>query len=53
MQEFVSFYFMAGVYIAVAVFVISAIVAVIEKVFGLNQTPRPHQILQATRTTPH
>lgn len=51
MLEFLSFYVMAGVYIAVAVFVISAIVAVIEKVFGLNQTPRPHQVIQATRST--
>jgi hypothetical protein len=35
---------MAGVYIAVSVLAISAVVALIEKVFGLNTTPRFNQL---------
>lgn len=43
MQEFFTFYAMAGVYIAVAVLVISGVVALVEKIFGWNQTLRPNQ----------
>jgi hypothetical protein len=38
--EFFRFYFMAGVYIAAAVLAISAVVALIEKVFGVDPTPK-------------
>jgi len=42
-MEFLTYYAMAGVYIAAAVLGISAVVAIIEKVLGLNSAPRPHQ----------
>lgn len=45
MMDFIQFYLMAGVYIAVAVLAISAVVAIIEKVLGLNSGPRPHQVI--------
>jgi hypothetical protein len=38
--EFFRFYFMAGVYILAGVLAASAVVALIEKAFGLNTTPR-------------
>lgn len=40
MLDFLRFYVMAGVYIAGAVFAISAVVALIEIVFGLNARPK-------------
>lgn len=43
MVEFFRFYLMAGVYIAGSVLAISGIVALIEKMFRLNQTPRFNQ----------
>jgi intracellular septation protein A len=48
MLEFFRFYFMAGVYIAAAVLAVSAIVALIEKLFGLNQTPPTVNLLNPT-----
>jgi hypothetical protein len=38
--EFFRFYFMAGVYIAAAVLAVSAVVALIEKIFGVDPTPK-------------
>lgn len=43
--EFFRFYFMAGVYILAGVLAASAVVALIEKVFGVDQTPK-HLIKQ-------
>lgn len=42
--EFFRYYAMAGVYILLAVLGISAVVALIEKAFGLNTEPRFHQM---------
>jgi hypothetical protein len=50
-MEFFRFYFMAGVYILAGVLAASAVVALIEKVFGLNTTPRFNQ-LPAIRDIP-
>lgn len=49
--EFFRFYFMAGVYILAGVLAASAVVALIEKAFGLNATPRFNQ-LPAIRDIP-
>jgi hypothetical protein len=38
--EFFRFYLMAGVYILAAVLAVSAVVALIEKVFGVDPTPK-------------
>jgi hypothetical protein len=43
-MEFLTYYLMAGVYIAAAVLGISVVVALLEKALGLNTAPRPHQL---------
>jgi intracellular septation protein A len=49
--EFFRFYFLAGVYMAAGVLAVSAVVAMIEKTFGLNTTPRFNQIIQHRDTS--
>jgi hypothetical protein len=39
MVEFLRFYFMSGVYIAGGVLACSAIVAIVEKLIGIDQRP--------------
>lgn len=46
MGEFITFYGIKGIEIVIVVFVVAAIVALIEKILGVDTTPR---IVKATR----